>query len=79
MVSSGSQWLPVVVNNNGSQWFTMATCNFQWFSMVTVVLNGFQWFSTVSSGSQWQSVIPVDLDGFRWLLKGFPVVLNGNQ
>ena len=33
MVTSGSQWLPVVLN--GYQWFLMVTSGYQWFLVVT--------------------------------------------
>ena len=53
MVTSGYQWLPVVLSGyqlsmvlNGYQWLSVVTCGSQW---LTVVLNGSQWFSMVTS------------------------------
>ena len=48
VVTSGSQWLPVVLN--GSQWLPVILNGSQW---LPVVLNSSQWFSVVTSGSQW--------------------------
>ena len=51
VVTSGSQWLPVVLN--GYQWFSMATSGYQWLPVVhNGHLNGSQWFPVVFSGFQ---------------------------
>ena len=64
--SSGSQWLPVIVNSFqwlsvvSMQWFTIVTSGSQW---LPVAVNSFQWFPVVHNGHHWLPVVP---GSFLW-------------